>query len=74
VASLSEGSPDLPDGVVRDAELESDLGESLAVEAASNDLVADRHRQCGRHGGSSGEGSCRPKPMNDHNKQATPPT
>lgn len=44
VASLPEGAPDLPDGVVREAQLESDLGEFLAVEAASHDLLADRHR------------------------------
>lgn len=41
VAPLPEGPPDLPDGVVRQAEFGGDAGEFLAFEAAADDLVTD---------------------------------
>jgi len=45
-AAVPEGPPDLPDRVVRQAEFQGDVGEGLAIEAAVDDLVPDRHREC----------------------------
>jgi hypothetical protein len=43
-APLSEGPPDLPDGVIRETEFEGDVAELLAVEMAADDFLSDRHR------------------------------
>jgi hypothetical protein len=44
LAPESEGPPDLPDGVVGEAEVQGDAAEVMAVEAAADDLLSDRHR------------------------------
>lgn len=42
--AMTEGPPDLPDGVVREAEFQRDVAKLLAVEAAADDFLSDRHR------------------------------
>jgi hypothetical protein len=39
-----EGAPDLPDRVVRQAEFKGDAVNLLAVEAAADDFLSNRHR------------------------------
>jgi hypothetical protein len=42
--ALVKSPPDLPDGVVREAEFAGDVAKLLALEVSADDFLSDRHR------------------------------
>jgi hypothetical protein len=47
---VAEGAPEGADGVMGESQLDGDLGQSLAVEMAANDVLTGLEREGTRHG------------------------